>query len=151
MKPASFLMPNQDQNIVVLPTRAQLLSLEQRTMELPDDKRLDPEDFPTMHHFSKGVYAREFHIKAGEFVIGKIHRHDHMAMLIKGRAKVVSEFGDEILEAPYIWESKATIKRAVLALEDCIFVTIHPTDETDLDKIEDEVIAPTYAALEDGI
>ena len=116
---------------------------------MPDEIRMDPDDFPTYHHFSKGVYAREFHIKAGEFVVGKIHRHDHMAMLIKGKAKVVSEFGDDIMEAPYIWESKATIKRAVLALEDCIFVTIHPTDETDLDKIEEETIAPTYAALED--
>lgn len=146
-----FLMPNQEQNISVLPTRGQILSLEEETRKLPDGVRKDPDDFPTFHHFSDGVYVREFHMKAGEMVIGKIHRHNHMAMLIKGRAKVVSEFGNDIFEAPHIWESKATIKRAVLALEDCIFVTIHPTDETDLEKIEDEVIAPSYEALEGSV
>ena len=128
--------------------RQGIMNLEFFSRKLPDSVRLDPDDFPTFHHFSEGVYLREFHIKKGQYVVGKIHRHNHMALLIKGSAKVVSEFGVEIMEAPHIWESKAGTKRAVLAYTDCIFVTVHPTEETDLEKIEDEVIAPSYEALE---
>jgi hypothetical protein len=36
----------------------------------------------------------------------------------------------------------------VYALEDTVWTTIHITEETDLDKIEDYVIAKDYAALE---
>ena len=148
MNDNDYLQPAYRQDLSVTPTRSQILSLEAATMKLPDEVRLEPEDFPTFHHFSEGVYLREFHIKAGEYVVGKIHRHNHMALMIKGRAKVVSEYGNEIMDAPFIWESQAGTKRAVLALTDCIFVTVHPTDETDLKKIEEEVIAPNYAALE---
>ena len=35
-------------------------------------------------------------------------------------------------------------KRAVYAHPDVVWTTIHLTNETDLDKIEAEVIAPTY-------
>jgi len=100
------------------------------------------------HHFSDGVYAREYFLKKGDVVVGKIHRHNHIAMMMQGKAKVFSERGEIIMEAPHIWNSVAGERRAVFAIEDCIFVTIHPTDETDLDKIEEQVIAPDYEALE---
>lgn len=35
-------------------------------------------------------------------------------------------------------------KRAVIALEDTTWITVHVTNETDLEKIEDYVIAKTY-------
>ena len=148
MNDKDYLQPAYRQNLSVPPTRAQIMALEAATMGLPDEVRLEPEDFPTFHHFSDGVYVREMHITAGQFVVGKIHRHNHIVMLIKGTAKVVSEFGNEIIKGHSIWESKAGTKRAVLAITDCVFYTVHVTDETDLDKIEDYVIAPTYEALE---
>lgn len=112
------------------------------------EDHLTEEDFPLKHYFSEGVYVREFFMEKDAVVIGKIHRHDHIAMLIQGSATVLSEEGNIEMKAPHIWNSKAGEKRAVKANEDCIFVTIHPTDETDLDKIEEQVIAPNYEALE---
>lgn len=52
------------------------------------------------------------------------------------------------IEAPYTFVSEPGTKRAVLALEDTLWTTVHVTDETDLEKIEEYVIAPTYEALE---
>ena len=129
--------------------RQSIMTLQDKMEEKPE--HLTPDDFPTFHHFAPGVYVREFHMQIQDVVIGKIHRHDHIAMLIKGKALVVSEQGKLEIESPYIWNSKAGEKRAVYALDDCVFVTIHPTEETDLDKIEEEVIAPSYDALEDLI
>ena len=126
--------------------RSSIIKLQEELEKI--DGCLLPEDFKTIHHFSEGVYVREFHMNKDTVLVGKIHRHDHIAMLIKGSAIVNSEQGELEIEAPYIWSSKAGEKRAVYSKEYCVFVTIHPTDETDLEKIEEEVIAPNYKALE---
>jgi hypothetical protein len=57
---------------------------------------------------------------------------------------VATEFGYEELVAPHTFVSKPGTKRAVLVLEDTIWTTYHPTEETDVGLIEDHVIAKTY-------
>lgn len=99
---------------------------------------------PLVHHFAPGLYAREIFIPAGILIIGKIHRHAHVNTISKGKCVVATEFGLQELEAPKSFISKPGVKRAVLALEDTIWTTYHPTEETDLDKIEEYVIAPTF-------
>ena len=136
-------------NALIKQRRATILNLHHELEKMPD--HLTADDFPLKHYFAPGVYVREMLLEKDRVVVGKIHRHDHIAMLIKGRAVVVSEQGRIEIEAPHIWNSKRGEKRAVYAIEDCIFVTVHPTDETDLEKIENDVIAPSYKALEDSI
>ena len=146
MNDNDYLQPAYRQNLSSPVSRTSILNLQAAIATIPG--HMTEDDFNPVHHFSEGVYVRELFIKAGDVVVGKIHRHNHMAMLVHGRAIVVDESGRVEMEAFNIWESKAGVKRAVYAIEDCIFVTIHPTDETDLDKIEQDVIAPSYAALE---
>ena len=122
-------------NVLQKRVRASILNLHASLEKMPD--HLTSDDFPLNHHFAPGVYVREMLLEKDRVVVGKIHRHDHIAMLIKGRAVVVSEQGRVEIEAPHIWHSKAGEKRAVYAIDDCIFVTVHPTDETDLEKIEE--------------
>lgn len=99
---------------------------------------------PLKHHFAPGLYAREIFIPAGILIIGKIHRHSHVNTISKGKVVVATEFGLEELTAPHSFVSQPGVKRSVLALEDTIWTTYHPTDETDLDKIEEYVIAPSF-------
>ena len=102
---------------------------------------------PVTHHFAPGLYCREMLIPAGVTVIGKIHRHAHFNIVLSGRVAVVTEFGQEIIEAGTRWVSQPGTKRAVTAITDTVWITFHPTEETDLAKIEEHVIAPTYEAL----
>lgn len=103
---------------------------------------------PLKHSFADGVYVREIFIPKGTVLTGKIHRHSHPNFLMSGEVIVVTEGGGrEHLKAPQSIISEAGTKRAVLALEDTIWVTVHVTDETDLKKIEDFVIAPSYEDL----
>lgn len=104
--------------------------------------KLDQVDLGLKHHFSSGMYTRECHIPAGTVVVGKKHRHDHPVMLIQGEATVVTDGHRETIRAPHVWTSPAGVKRAVYAHSDCIFVTVHATDLTDLDQIEEYVIEP---------
>lgn len=106
------------------------------------------------HHFAPidetygcCTYAREMFIPKGTLIIGKIHRHQHLNFIQKGKVSVATEFGVKYLEAPCIFVSEVGLKRVVIAEEDTIWVTVHMTKytgEENLDKIEQEVISPTY-------
>lgn len=97
------------------------------------------------------TYAREMMIPKGTLIIGKIHRHQHLNFISKGRVKVFTEFGEKYLEAPCTFVSEVGLKRAVYAEEDTLWTTVHLTEfekESELDKIEREVIAPSYDDME---
>lgn len=104
---------------------------------------------PLQHSFIDGVYVRTIFIPAGTVLVGKIHKHSHANILSKGEVVVVTEDGGrEHLVGPITMTSPAGCKRAVHAITDTTWTTIHRTDETDLAKIEDWVIAKTYEDYE---
>lgn len=102
-----------------------------------------------LHHFAPGMYAREFPMPAGMAVVGKIHKHGHLMMVLKGRATVVDEFGRYEVSAGFIQASRPGAKRVVYAHEDTTFLTVHlnPTDTTNLELIEAEHIEPESPEL----
>lgn len=128
--------------------REDILLLEKTLSKMPGAVFGDSDLMPLKHSFAEGVYVREIFIPKGTALTGKIHRHSHPNFLMKGEVIVVTEGGGrEHLKAPLSIISKPGTKRAILALEDTVWITVHATTETDLAKIEDYVIAPTYADL----
>jgi hypothetical protein len=112
------------------------------------DKKLNIEtDCPVRHLFAPGAYAREMSIPKGTVIIGKIHRHAHLNFISAGKVRVLTEHGPVEMTAPHSFVSEVGTKRIVHALEDTIWTTVHVTDETDLEKIEDHVIAKSYDEL----
>lgn len=105
-------------------------------------------DCPLKHHFAPGAYAREILLPAGSLVIGKIHKHAHVNVISQGRVSVMTEGGRKDLQAPCTFVSDVGTKRAVYAHEDTVWTTIHVTNETDMAKLEDEIIAKSYDEFE---
>lgn len=101
-------------------------------------------EIPLQHYFSKDVYAREIIIPKGTLVVGKIHKHQSLNILSKGKIALFSIEGAKIVEAPFTIVSPPGVKRVGYAIEECVWTTIHGTSETDLVKIEDEFIATDY-------
>jgi hypothetical protein len=99
------------------------------------------------HIFAPGCYAREMTIPKGVYIIGKIHRHAHVNIISKGSVSVMTEFGPKKMSAPHTFVSEVGTKRVVRADEETVWTTIHVTNETDLEKIEDYVIAKSYDEL----
>ena len=102
-------------------------------------------DQHTSHHFADGVYARELFIPAGTVLTGKMHRQRHLNFLIQGDITVWTEEGMKRIQAPAVIPSEPGCKRVGYAHTDTRWVTVHGTHETDLARIESEVIEPEPA------
>lgn len=128
------------------PTRAQILDFERHLAELPNAVF----ELPTFHHFAPGLYAREVKIPAGFVLTGKTHRFAQLNVLAAGEITVWIDGGMRRIAAPHTFVSQPGTKRVGYAHTDVTWITFHATQETDLDKIEAEVIAPPEFELTDG-
>lgn len=99
-------------------------------------------DVPVQHHFAPGVYMRQMDAAAGTLVVSKMHRTEHMNILLKGSLTVATEDGIQLMTAPCVLKSMPGTKRIGYFHEDSSWITVHPTEEIDLEKIEQQVIVP---------
>ncbi len=104
--------------------------------------QLEPmKDEPMVDHmFSDGVYARTIHMLKGSIIVGRQHKTKHLNIITKGKANVDMGNGLELVEAPCMFESDAGVQKILYIFEDMDWTTIHPTDETDLDVLEDMMV-----------
>lgn len=109
----------------------------------------DTDNLPVEHLFGGGMCIRQMFLPKGTIVVGKIHRHPHPNFLMQGEVIVVTEGGGrEHIKAPHSMISSAGTKRVVYVIEDAIWAVVHKTETTDPKILEQEVIAPSYEALE---
>lgn len=103
---------------------------------------------PLKHYFSRNLYAREMTIPKDTFVVGKIHKYQSLSIVSKGDISVLSIDGVMRVKAPCTIVASPGTKRLVYAHEETVWTVIHSTSETDLEKIEAEVIAKDYSEVE---
>lgn len=127
----------------VAPKRAPtILALQASMRDMPQV------ECETEHYFADGMYCRMVTRAAGVLIVGKVHKREHFYMVVKGRVAVIQDGAEErIYEAPSVIVSRPGTKRAVLALDDSVCLTVHRTDKTDLADIEAEIIEPDDTAL----
>lgn len=104
----------------------------------------------TRHYFADGTYCRELLIPQGVTLVGKVHKREHLCILLQGELTISDGESSRTLKAPCIFVSPPGVKRAGYAHEDSIFVNVHRTNSTDLDEIEREVIEQDPVALFDA-
>lgn len=108
---------------------AEILKLQETMKEM---EQVDPH---VDHFFSDNVYGRLCVIEAGHTVVGKVHKTNHLSILLEGTATISSKYGTATYKAPHIIYAFKGDKRAVVAHTRVKYFTIHVTEETDLDKI----------------
>lgn len=124
--------------------RDKVLALQAEIAKLPQCELV------TNHYFADGVYVREMFLPQGTTIVGKIHKREHIFMLMKGRLQVTVDGGVKELVAPCVMVGKAGTKRAGYAVEDCICVNVHHTNKKNLNKIERELIEFEETSLLDS-
>lgn len=114
-----------------------------------DITQLPQVECPTEHFFGGGVYTRHTTMPAGTFAIGKRHKNEVTNILLKGRISVLMDDSPDIVEitAPAIFISKAGVRKAAYFHEDTVWLNLHPTELTDVEEIEKQVIEPDAVPL----
>ena len=102
---------------------------------------------PVKHTFAGGCYIREIYNPANELIITKIHKKEHPFFLMKGEMSILTEEGIQNIKAPYQGVTKPGTKRAIYTHKECIFITVHATNNTTIDDVEDEVFCTKYEDL----
>jgi len=116
-------------------TRDKVFNLEAAMLELPQI------ELKVIHRFSKGVYARELRIPAGVTLVGEIHKFENLNILSAGTMIVTTEEGMKEVSAPFTVVSPPGTKRAAHTLTECVWTTIHGTEEKDVELIKNHFIA----------
>jgi len=108
---------------------------------------------PVKHTFADGCYVREIFNPAGEVLVTKIHKKEHPFFLMSGKMSILTDDGVVHLEGPHHGITKPGTKRIIYTHTDCVFVTVHATNKTSVEEVEEEVIAESFndplVALED--
>jgi hypothetical protein len=125
-------------NLAEPPSLAQIKQLQDALGEL------EQVECPVEHFFAPGLYTRKCTIPAKSVVVGKMHRHQHPTFLLSGTVRINTDKGMETITGPHIWISQEDAKRALYTVTECVFATVHlnPTDTTDMQAIEADVIVP---------
>lgn len=110
--------------------------------------KLPQKPAPVTHRFAPGVYLREIFMSADSVVIGREHKTRHFNVLLSGACLIVHADGQrEELRAPMTFVSEAGVQKVLYVLEDTIWQTIHPTTETDLQKLDEMLVESVPASF----
>jgi len=101
---------------------------------------------PLLHMFAPGVYVRTVRMPKGSYILGHEHTTKHFNFVLSGSATVKIGNETKLMVAPFIFTSEAGVRKELLIHEDMVWATVHPTDETDLEVLEKQLIVPTNAA-----
>lgn len=136
--PLSNMLSSKSGRTVSTVSRQSLQQLEASCKEQPQV------EVPVVDYFAGGVYGRQVTIPAGVVLVGKIHKHDQINVLLRGTIQVATEEGTQVLTAPMTFISPAGVKRAGFTITETVWLTFHGTEHTELAHIEKEFIAPSY-------
>jgi hypothetical protein len=129
---------------VNLATRKSIEDLQAAAAKLPQC------ELHTEHYFADGMYCRSLFRSADTLIVGKVHKAEHFYIIASGTVTIVGDGYRETVTGPKVIVSKPGTKRAVYAHTDATTMTVHRTDETDLEKIEAELIEEDETAMFDS-
>jgi len=125
-------------NLAELGTMPEILRIEQELLKMPQV------ELPIEHYQIDGVYARSMFIPAGTILTGKIHNFESIAILAKGRIRITNGTDSYIISEGHIMVDQPGVKRLGYAETDVVFITVHRTDNTEIEAIEKELVSATF-------
>jgi mannose-6-phosphate isomerase-like protein (cupin superfamily) len=95
------------------------------------------------HYFGSGVYAKETLIPAGHVLVQHKHKFSHLSILASGSIELMVDGERKIIHAPACLTIEADKHHGVKSLTDVVWYCIHATECTDMDVIDEVLIAPS--------
>ncbi|NBU83469.1 MAG: hypothetical protein EBS21_02485 [Sphingomonadaceae bacterium] len=99
---------------------------------------------PPVHALTSGLYSRRLFMPAGSVIVSKIHRRQHQYVALSGVATVLTADGASRVTAGQSGITEPGTRRLLFIHEDSEWMTFHPTDQTDIESIENDLIIPRH-------
>lgn len=117
----------QDMVVSCTPEQIEALTLEQPQVTCP-----------VIHTFSRGTYVRElFTPGGGTLLVGHKQRYNQLNIFLRGKVLMFSSEGNvKVLSGPMMFTGGPGRKTGVV-LEDMTWLNVYPSDETNIDTLED--------------
>lgn len=128
---------------LALPRREQIASLTADLLAEPGAHV----EFPVRHIHLPGHYVRVMLIRAGQLVIGKVHRVECVNICARGDIDIVTEQGDMRVGAGFVAVSAPGTQKIGYAHTDTVWINIFQTDEQDIDKLEEQLVYTDVEAI----
>jgi len=114
------------------------LSFEEKVEKVGTEMlSMEQVDCPVVHRFGPGIYIREMQLAANSFIIGHVHKKEHLNVLLKGSCTLLKGDGTVVeCVAPMIFTAPAGRKVAKVH-EDMVWLNIYSTEERDVEKLEE--------------
>jgi len=125
------------------------LSMVEMAIADSDGAKLGDDVAPLEHHFADGQYIRQITMPAGLLVTSAKHKTRHPFFVMSGTVRVISSEGETLIEAPYWGITEPGTKRLLYAETEVVWITVHATEQTDVDKLRDELTEPADELLEE--
>jgi hypothetical protein len=126
---------------VPTPNLEQIKALQKEASKLPQLQ------LETFHYWADGMYCRTLFRPKGALIVGKIHKQEHFYIVVFGDVTVTSDGLRERVQGFRVFTSRPGTKRAVYAHEDSLCLTVHRTNETDIDKLDDALVEEDPTAM----
>lgn len=109
-------------------------------------KQIEP---PLEHYHAPGLYGRRIFVPGGTAVLTKVHKTEHITIALKGSCTVVDENGVKTeVVAPSVFITKPGTRRAVYAHDDVEWITVHATEEQDVEKLEATLVCDSQEEVD---
>ena len=142
-------------------TKQELVDMEKTLISLADGENIIADNgnivyhdkFKYKHTFADGIYIRQMTIEKGEIILGAIHKHLHVWILLSGCITVLTEDSLGEYVAPCTVLSTPGVKRVIYGNEQSIFTNVHknPTNTEDIKELEKQIVALNYKEYEEYI
>ena len=142
-------------------TKQELIDMEKTLISLANDKNIIADNgnivyhdkFKYKHTFADGIYVRQMTIAKDEMIIGAIHKHLHVWILLSGHITVLTDGELEEYKAPCTVLSEPGVKRVIYGNEESIFTNVHknPSNTKDIRELEKQIVALNYEEYEEYI
>lgn len=104
------------------------------------------------HRFEPGRYIREMSLPAGTVFIGRVHKVGHLLVLLRGKARLISEEGSRDYSAVDMLQTPSGFQTIAYTLTSVLAQTVHanPAELRDIEELEDEIFEAAELTLVRG-
>lgn len=104
------------------------------------NKGFDEAGVEIIHHFGRNFYVKQVNFSKDKVLSQHKHKFDHLSWLSTGSVLLKADGKESLISGPKMIEIPAGVEHEVRSLTDVVWLCMHATSETDVEKIDESLV-----------